>query len=163
MSHSIRQLGIWGMVAFVLSLTPSWLSILAGISCMILTMVLYAKLDKLAYGTNLFNLNLRQWGIALLPAGAIFYLAYMEFNDDHWFVLLSLITVSLLVFLAIVNYFIAKSLLILAAQLPNNWFYYSGRLTQFAAYTMPILLGFFLLILAQPLFLMGCITAENRQ
>jgi hypothetical protein len=163
MSSSINRTGAFALSAFALSLIPSWLSLISGLSAIILTTVLYAKIDKLGHGTNLFNLSLRQWGISLFPTAILVYFSYKQLHNHHWVILFFLVILSLLVFLAIINYFIAQSLLSLSIKLHNKWFYYSGLLTKFAAYTMPLFIGFFLLILAQPVFLIGCIFYQEGQ
>lgn len=126
----------------------------------ILTTILYYKIDKLGYGTTLFNFTIYQYLIALVPTGLLVYLGVNNYSDKSHGVLflVCVLVFALLLFLAILNYFIAKSLNAIGAATHNTWFKISGVLTKIGAYTLPVLVGFFFVILAQPFFLLGCAT-----
>lgn len=158
----VRQINILGFIAlasFVLGMVPDigmWFSIIG----MILTMVLYSRVDKLGYGTNLFKINLYQWVAVIIPLLilSILGIKFADSGNDRGvnFILLGLCLV-LLLFLAGVNYFVAKNLSLIGQKSNNFWFRVSGGLTKAGAYTMPVLIGLLLVMLAQPIFLLGCI------
>lgn len=163
----VRQINILGFIAlgsFVLGMIPSigmWFSIIG----MILTMILYSLVDKLGYGTNLFKINLYQWIAVIIPLLVLSLLGvkFAEAGNDRGvnLVLLGLCLV-LLLFLAGVNYLVAKNLTLIGHKSSNLWFKVSGGLTKAGAYTMPVLIGLVFVMLAQPIFLLGCITYKPQ-
>jgi uncharacterized membrane protein len=158
MQKTINLLGIIALGSFVAGMFPA-VGIYFSILGFILTTVLYAKVDKLGYGTNLLNFTLYQWVVILVPTGILTYLGVERFSQGSNGVtyLIIMLVVALLLFLAFTNYFIAKSLLSLGEQTDSLWFKISGTLTKVGAFTMPILLGMLFVMLAQPFFLLGCI------
>jgi uncharacterized membrane protein len=65
--------------------------------------------------------------------------------------------VALLLFLGYTDYVIAKHLRVLSENTHNKWFYYSGKLLSVSVYTMPIIIGLYLSIIAGVVFVVGCI------
>lgn len=162
---SINRLGWMALITLILgSLTSSFgVGIIISIISLILTTMLYKQIDELGYGTNLFNFSISQYLIAGVPTGLMVYFGVNEYSSKSHGVLflVGAVILALLLFVAILNYFIAKSLLIVAEKSDNAWFKISGVLTKFGAYTVPVLFGFMLLILAQPFFLIGCIVYKG--
>lgn len=159
MVRQINRLGFIALVSFVLGMVPGigvWFSIIG----MILTMVVYSRVDKLGYGTSLFKINLYQWVAVIIPLLILSVLGikFADSGNDRGvdFILLALCLV-LLLFLAGVNYFVAKNLSLIGHKSNNFWFRTSASLTKIGAYTLPVLIGFLPIILAQPIFLLGCI------
>lgn len=161
MTNPIRGWGIVALVAFVLGMIPGFIGALCSIAGLLITTMLYHKVDKLGYGSQLLKLTIYQWIAVLIPLGALFIIGIKYAESDLssnglTYVLLGLCEVLLLV-LAVINYFVAENLLSIGIKSNNFWFRISGTLTKFGAFTMPIALGLIFVILAQPLFLLGCI------
>lgn len=164
-NDGINTLGAIALVIMVIGgLTSGFgAGILLAIIGFILTMILYYKIDKQGFGTTLFNFSIYQFLIAIIPTGLLIYFGvnqYLHKNHGTVFLIIMLI-VALLVFLAIINYFVAKSLLKIGDITGNAWFKVSGVLTKIGAYLLPVLIGFFFVILAQPFFLLGCVTYKR--
>ncbi len=164
MARQINILGFIALGSFVLGMIPSigmWFSIIG----MILTMILYSLVDKLGYGTNLFKINLYQWIAVIIPLLVLSLLGvnFAEAGNNRGvnLVLLGLCLV-LLLFLAGVNYLVAKNLTLIGQKSSNLWFRVSGGLTKAGAYTMPVLIGLVFVMLAQPIFLLGCIAYKPQ-
>lgn len=159
MHKQINLLGGIALALFATSVIPSlqW-SLLPGL---ILLMYLYLQIDKLGFGSKLFRIFL----IKLLPMiPAVGFLAYINLdksalmNNSILTYLSIAVIVALLLFLTYTTYFVAVSLLILGENSDNLLFKISGVLTKVAAFTMPLMgLGLLFLVLAQPIFLLGCI------
>ncbi|AUR52680.1 DUF996 domain-containing protein [Aquella oligotrophica] len=164
---SINRLGWMALITLILgSVTSSFgIGIIISIISLIITTMLYKRIDDMGYGTSLFNFSISQYLIAGVPTGLMVYFGVSQYTDKSHGVmfLVAIVILALLLFVAILNYFIAKSLLIVAEKCDNAWFKISGILTKFGAYTVPVLIGFMLLILAQPIFLIGCITFKGIQ
>jgi len=162
---SINRLGWMALITLILgSLTSSFgIGIIISIISLIITTILYKHIDQLGYGTTLFNFSIYQYLVAGIPTGLMVYFGVSEYSNKSHGVLfmVALVILALLLFVATLNYFIAKSLLIVAEKNDNAWFKISGVLTKMGAYTVPVLIGFMLLILAQPFFLIGCIVYKD--
>ena len=158
MQKTINLLGVIALGSFVAGMFPD-IGFVFSILGMVLITVLYAKVDKLGYGTNLLNFTLYLWALILVPTGILVYLGIDSFSksSNGIMYLIIVLTVALLLFLAFTNYFIAKNLLSLGEQTDSLWFKISGTLTKVGAFTMPVLLGMLFVMLAQPFFLLGCI------
>ncbi len=159
----LNILGFIGILLFAAGAVPSlsWLT-LPGL---VILMYLYLLIDKLGFGSKLFKISVIQL-IFAIPAMA--FVAFV--NLDHKLVANSnmlyyvslLVVIACLLFLSYTSYLIALNLLLLGKNSNNMWFKISGVLTKVAAFTMPILgLGFLFLVLAQPIFLLGCITYKG--
>jgi uncharacterized membrane protein len=159
MTKTLNVLGILALAAFILGMIPS-IGGLFSIVGLILTTVLYAKIDKLGYDTHLLKFTLYQWLVALIPLSVVLVLGWKfaesKDNSSLTYIMMALCE-GLLLFLAVINYFVAKSLLLIGDEANNQWFKISGILTKVGAYTMPISLGLLFVMLAQPFFLLGCI------
>lgn len=159
MSKQINLLGGMALILFAAGAFPKleWLA-LPGL---ILLMYLYLQIDKLGFGSKLFRISLIQL-IPLLPAMG--FLAYINLDQAALannlmlnYLSIALI-VGLLLFLTYTTYLVATNLLLLGKNANNLWFKISGVLTKVAAFTMPLMgLGLLFLVLAQPIFLLGCI------
>ena len=139
----------------------SWLT-LPGL---VILMYLYLLIDKLGFGSKLFKISLIQLVFAI-PAMGFVALVNLDHNlvvSNNLLYYVSLIVViACLLFLAYTSYLVALNLLLLGKNSNNMWFKISGTLTKVAAFTMPVLgLGFLFLVLAQPIFLLGCITYKK--
>lgn len=95
---------------------------------------------------------------------AMGFLAYINLDksaltNSSMFKYLSIaVVVALLLFLTYTTYLVAVNLLTLGENSDNLSFKISGVLTKVAAFTMPLMgLGLLFLVLAQPIFLLGCI------
>lgn len=163
MKLSINLLGVLAMACLLLGAIPG-LGILASIMGFILTTWLYARIDKLNYGTNLFNFSLSQWFLVLIPTGILMYLGIDNYLNQSKGILFLIFTLlfALLLFLAIANYFIAKSLILIGEKTNNSWLKLSGYLTKIGAFSLPVVVGLLFIILAQPFFLLGCITFQHN-
>lgn len=159
MSKQINLLGGIALALFAAGVVPSleWLA-LPGL---ILLMYLYLQIDKLGFGSKLFRISLFQL-VLMLPAMG--FLAYINLNksalDNSTTMIYSsvAVVVALLVFLTYTNYLVAVNLSHLGKSSDNLFFKISGVLTKVAAFTMPLMgLGLLFLVLAQPIFLLGCI------
>ena len=159
MTRQINILGIIALGSFILGMIPDvgmWFSIVG----MILTMILYNQVDKLGYGTNLFKINLYQLLAVIAPVLVLSLLGikFADSGNDRGIALVLVgLCLVLLLFLAWVNYLVAKNLSVIGQKSANFWFKLSGSLTKAGAYTMPVLVGLLLVMLAQPIFLLGCI------
>lgn len=158
MQKTINLLGIVALGSLVAGMFPV-IGVYFSVLGLVLTTVLYAKVDKLGYGTTLLNFTIYQWVVMLVPTGILTYLGVERFSQgsNGLTYLIIMLVVALLLFLAFINYFIAKSLLVLGEKTDSLWFKVSGTLTKVGAFTMPVLLGFVFIVLAQPFFLLGCI------
>lgn len=159
MHKQINLLGGIALALFAAGAIPSlaWLS-LPGL---ILLIYLYLQVDKLGFGSKLFRISLIQL-IPMIPAMG--FLAYINLNKsvlDNSAVLMYVsvaVVVALLLFLTYTTYLVAVNLLTLGENSGNLSFKISGVLTKLAAFTMPVMgLGLLFLVLAQPIFLLGCI------
>ena len=159
MHKQINLLGGIALALFAASAVPSlaWLS-LPGL---ILLMYLYLQIDKLGFGSKLFRISLIQL-IPMIPAMG--FLAYINLDksaltNSSVFTYLSIaVVVALLLFLTYTTYLVAMNLLTLGENSDNLSFKISGVLTKIGAFTMPLMgLGLLFLVLAQPIFLLGCI------
>lgn len=159
MNKQINLIGGIALILFAAGAFPKleWLA-LPGL---ILLMYLYLQIDKLGFGSKLFRISLIQL-IPLLPAMG--FLAYINLdqaavtNNSMLNYLSIALIVGLLLFLTYTTYLVATNLLLLGKNANNLWFKISGALTKVAAFTMPLMgLGLLFLVLAQPIFLLGCI------
>ena len=163
MNKQINLLGGLALILFAAGAVPKleWLA-LPGL---ILLMYLYLQIDKLGFGSKLFRISMIQL-IPLLPAMG--FLAYINLdqgavtNNSMLSYFSIALIVGLLLFLTYTTYLVATNLLLLGKNANNLWFKISGALTKVAAFTMPLMgLGLLFLVLAQPIFLLGCITYKE--
>ena len=158
----INALGYFTLIIMIIGGMTSGIGvgIILSIIGFIITTILYYKIDKLGYGTTLFNFTIYQYLIALIPTGILAYFGINQYSaKSHGVIfLISVLIFALLIFLAVLNYFIAKSLLAIGKSTSNTWYNISGILTKIGAYTMPVFVGIFFVMLAQPFFLLGCAT-----
>lgn len=159
-NKQLNILGLAGLILFAAGALPSlsWLT-LPGL---IVLMYLYLAIDKLGFGSKLFKISLVQLIFALPAMGFVAYVNLdhnlVANNQSLYYVSLAIV-VGCLLFLAYTSYLVALNLLLLGKNSNNMWFKISGVLTKVGAFTMPVLgLGFLFLVLAQPIFLLGCIT-----
>jgi hypothetical protein len=129
---------------------------------------LYRLVDQLGPGLKLLKVSVYQLLFSVPIMGIIVYLNYgnpqlLSGEVTHYLSLALLL--GLLLILAYTNYLVANYLLQLSKQLQHNlWFKLSGILTKVAAFTMPVFgIGMLLLLLAQPIFLLGCITLKSHE
>ena len=159
MNKQINLIGGIALILFAAGAFPKleWLA-LPGL---ILLMYLYLQIDKLGFGSKLFRISLIQLIPLLLAMGFLAYInldqAAVTNNSMLNYLSIALI-VGLLLFLTYTTYLVATNLLLLGKNANNLWFKISGVLTKVAAFTMPLMgLGLLFLVLAQPIFLLGCI------
>lgn len=156
MRRKLNYLGMLGLATTILSIIPSlsWLNVVS----LVILLYLYNKLDQLSLGLKLMKFTV--WSTALaIPLGLVLFYCLQQSKD---ILIVGLVIVFLLVlFLAYINYRVAEMLFTVAQKTNNKHFQTSAKLTKMGAYTLPCLVGFIFIVIAQIFFFLGCITYKG--
>ena len=162
MQKKVQILGFLGLICFVLQFIPMPSIFHSSIIVMFYMISIYLfYIFSKAYQVNqLLKWNIWQIVIALV-FGVMFSLLLLYVKSAMFYYALIAILVLLILVLAWLNYQIAKGLIILAQKTNNNGFRYSAVILKYSAYTLPILIGFIGLAIANLCFLYGCIRFKS--
>jgi uncharacterized membrane protein len=155
----VRILGVISLVCIALSSLVSLVGAVFTVVGVIIWCYLFYILTNRYGQRKLFNLTCIQSIVATPIALWFLYITvYPDVmkHDTVMFITVGMF-VALLLFLGYTDYVIAKHLRVLSENTHNKWFYYSGKLLSVSVYTMPIIIGLYLSIIAGVVFVVGCI------
>lgn len=166
-----KKIRLWGVIGLIASFgtEPSLFGVIGSgvmtvISVVVVTYLLYL-LSKIHDELTLFKMSITQ---TVVYSPVVIFLGYvatkqaeLSSNSVLLYGVFAVLILTLL-FLAVTNFMIGKRMRVLADKVDNAYFKISGILLQVSAYTMPILIGLFIFIVALVFFLIGCILYKDQ-